>query len=741
MKIRLFILLMLVWKGASFARLEVKKPTQEHATSFAIIIDKETYDYAEEAVDAYRNAIENDGLSVYVLISQWKTPDDIKAEILKLYQQPRPLEGIVLIGDIPIPMLRNAEHMTSSFKFEEPSTSYFYSSVPSDRFYDDFHLKFKYIKQDNDNPLCHYYELLPESPQKVDKNIYSARIKAPVNDDSKYDMIKRYLERVVEQKKQQNVVDNMFVYTGYKYYSQSLNAWGDEQLYLREQFPQLYRPGGRLKKLNHTMSPDMKGIVLSEIQDPKLDIAVFHAHGDNDVQSLIDNNTGNNNIDDNLSNIKLFLRKELRNAKRQGESVEETKVELMKQYQVPEEWFEGAFNPSVIKSDSSVDYKTNIYGDEIRKISPQAKLIMFDQCYNGSFHVSPYMAGEYVFGYGSKTIAGIANTTTTLQDQWAEDNLGLLNYGIRFGQWHKMNNLLESHLFGDPTAHFTALNNQDLNRMLSLGEKDTLYWNNMMRSPETPLRSLAVRMMFKIMGADFESQLVNLYESEESFSIRLQAIQYLAQINGPVFQEILKESIHDPFEFIRRISAVWMGKVGKREYLSIMARQLVTDESERVVFNLKKSIAFIDPVAAYEELTKYLDEMPEESNKGSIREMIKGSILSSGERLNKELLPNIMNDSLRVRKKIKEIETLRIYNYIQAVPQLLQLAVNTREDVAIRVATLEALGWYSLSFNKEIILKTCDDLISRSDTPQVVKEEAIRTKNRIKEGFNNPITS
>jgi hypothetical protein len=67
--------------------------------------------------------------------------------------------------------------------------------------------------------------------------------------------------------------------------------------------------------------------------------------------------------------------------------------------------------------------------------------------------------------------------------------------------------------------------------------------------------------------------------------------------------------------------------------------------------------------------------------------------------------------------------------------------MNTKEDIAIRVATLEALGWYSLSYNKDAIIKTCDELIGKTDTPQIVKDEALRTKNRIKEGFNNPVTS
>ncbi|MGE5402930.1 MAG: HEAT repeat domain-containing protein, partial [Ignavibacteriales bacterium] len=582
--------------------------------------------------------------------------------------------------------------------------------------------------------------LLPESPQRVNKSIYRARIKAPVDDNSKYNIIRQYLLRVSEQKKQQNIIDHMLVYTGFRYYSESLSAWGDEQLSLREEFPQVYKTGGRLKKLNHNMSPYMKGIILSEIQDPKLDFAIFHAHGDDNLQNLIDY-PKSNTIDNSIDIIKLRLRKELREARRNGENIEDTKADLIKQYKVPDEWLAGAFDPVIMAQDSVQDHKMTIYGDDIKKISPQAKLILFDECYNGAFHVTPYLAGEYVFGYGS-TIAGIANSTTTLQDQWAEEFSGILNYGVRVGLWHKMNNLLESHLFGDPTFHFTSVDpGLDLNRMLTLGVGDSSSWRALLSSESVPLRTLALRMVFRQTGMGFEKELINIYRNDASFDVRLQAIKALAELNTPAFENILKESIQDPFEFIRRISAVWMGKVGNRDYLSIMAKQLVTDESERVVFALKKSIAFIDPIAAYEECIKYLNEMPEIIDKDNLKEMIKGSIMDSNDHLNKELLPNIKNDSLRIRKKIKEIETLRVYNYIQAVPELLQLAENSKEDVAIRVATLEALGWYALAKNRDSILKTCDDILSRTDTPKSVRDEALRTKNRIQEGFNNPVTS
>ncbi|MGE5401241.1 MAG: HEAT repeat domain-containing protein, partial [Ignavibacteriales bacterium] len=157
MRTKLTVIVFLVANAILYARLDVKKPTQDHPTSFAIVIDEETYHEAKDAVLAYRDAVENDGLSTYILINDWKNPDEIRSEIIKLYNQQPPLEGIVLVGDIPIPMIRNAEHLTSSFKYENNSLSYFNSSVPSDRFYDDFNLQFRYLTQDEENKLCFYY--------------------------------------------------------------------------------------------------------------------------------------------------------------------------------------------------------------------------------------------------------------------------------------------------------------------------------------------------------------------------------------------------------------------------------------------------------------------------------------------------------------------------------------------------------------------------------------------------------
>lgn len=137
----------------------------------------------------YKKSIENDKLSAYILYDNWKNPDHVKNEIKKLYNLKPQLEGVILIGDIPIPMIRGAQHLTSAFKLDEHNYPWYKSSVPSDRFYEDFDLNFEYLGQDSVYFLYHYYQLTGYSPQKIQKEIYSARIKSTPDDSLKYERL------------------------------------------------------------------------------------------------------------------------------------------------------------------------------------------------------------------------------------------------------------------------------------------------------------------------------------------------------------------------------------------------------------------------------------------------------------------------------------------------------------------------------------------------------------------------
>ena len=188
------------------AQTFVKPAMKVTETSFAVITDKGTYQACEADLKAYQETLGAEGLPTFIVYNDWKKPEDVKKVIAKLYKKNN-LEGVVFVGNVPIAMIRKAQHMTSAFKMDEVEHPFRESSVPSDRFYDDFDLKFDFLKQDSVENNFFYYNLAIESPQKIQCDIYSARIKAIDNGEDAYAQISRYLKKAIAEHKSGNKLD------------------------------------------------------------------------------------------------------------------------------------------------------------------------------------------------------------------------------------------------------------------------------------------------------------------------------------------------------------------------------------------------------------------------------------------------------------------------------------------------------------------------------------------------------
>ena len=160
------------------------------------IIDSTSYNKAQTQLMHTKGVIEKDNLATYIIIDNWKSPDDVKAFLWKLYNDKKmPLEGAVFIGDIPIPMLRDAQHLSSAFKMDQ-RRDWTQSSIPSDRFYDDFDLKFDFLKQDENRPELFYYSLRHDGSQQLNSDIYTGRIRLYDNEKgNKYTQLIAYLQK------------------------------------------------------------------------------------------------------------------------------------------------------------------------------------------------------------------------------------------------------------------------------------------------------------------------------------------------------------------------------------------------------------------------------------------------------------------------------------------------------------------------------------------------------------------
>lgn len=64
----------------------VVHPSIKTKTTFAIVVDQKSYDEAKSEIDAYRTSIEKEGLGTYLLIDDWKRPEPIREQLVKLHE-------------------------------------------------------------------------------------------------------------------------------------------------------------------------------------------------------------------------------------------------------------------------------------------------------------------------------------------------------------------------------------------------------------------------------------------------------------------------------------------------------------------------------------------------------------------------------------------------------------------------------------------------------------------------------
>ncbi len=705
------------------------KSSQDFETSFAIVIDTETYRQTENSVLAYKNMLEKEGLKVVILNNKWNDPVDIRSKLKELYNSKPRLEGAVFIGDVPIPLVMKAQHLTTAYKRNESKYPLHVAAVPSDRFYDDFDLEFKFLERDSIRTNYYYYKLSVNSPNYIKSDIYSGRIKPSVADeDNKYELIKEYLEKVVALRNKTDL-DFLMSFTGHGYNSEDLNAWTGEKIALREQFPQLYKPGNKVEFLDFSMAKQMKPFLLDRLQDTDLDIAILHEHGAPDMQ-LISGIPEVSGVTESIENVKYYLRSKLRAAKRRGKSLQDTKQRYIKTYDVPEKWFEGTFDPKIEEKDSLYNYNLDIYLDDIKSIQTESKFIMFDACFNGSFHKDRYIAGEYVFGKGS-TIVAHANSVNALQDKWPDEMLGLLGIGVKIGNWAKQTNTLETHLIGDPTFYFRCNSGVDYNKFIAYAHNNRKVWRKLLESEHPDLQSMAIANLFDPQDHEFSNQIKDIYKSSDFFTVRMECLKQLEKYNNEDYISVLQLAINDPYELIRRKAAKMIGNCGSDDLIEPLLSSIINDiYSVRVRSNALGSMDFMNPDEVLKQIPEITQKYSYMSHASELKDYIIKRVSRNSKKV-KEEFEYIKSKDGKYKYRIQNIKTLRNYNYHYMVPEYLTILDDTEIDEKLRITMIEALAWFTNSEYKAQIIEKCNQLVSSDNCSLAIRTEALRTKNRL----------
>ncbi|MDD2293543.1 MAG: hypothetical protein PHD07_04945 [Bacteroidales bacterium] len=713
------------------AQQNIITPTQNVRNSFAIFVDEGTFNACKEEIMAYRDVVEKDGLATFVLSANWESPEHVKFFIEKYYAE-QALEGAVFIGDIPVPMIRGAQHFTSAFKMDQKSFPMYDSSVPSDRFYDDLHLKFRFIEQDSTHHQLYYYWLTGDSPQRINCSIYSGRIRQTEKGEAGYEQIRGYLKKVVAERSVENPLDRIVSYTGEGSFSNSLAAWKDESITMREQVPAAFNSGADGAKFYiFYMYPYMKETLTEELKREDVDLMLFHEHGTTDRQYI----TGMPPAyydDDLYENGKMAVRRYLRGVERRStKTVAEAKESLVKEYGIDSTWFEGVLDSAFIAKDSLEDLKTGIILDDIKKINPSPRVVVFDACYNGDFRDGSFVSGEYIFGKG-KTIACFGNSVNVLQDKSATDLMGLLACGMRVGEWTKNINILESHIIGDPTYRFARPAKMP---RIKTHSTDTSYWLAILdHKMPVDVHSLALYKLFELNYPQMSDLLYTTYKESPYYTQRLQCLHLLAYYEDDNYQLLLKDAMEDPYEFIRRKATYYMGRVGRNDFIPYMVKLYMSDYmSERVAFNVSFSANHLNiPV-----MRNYFEQEIEKADYIYDKEAFSKKVndmLSSSESTMTGCWKRVIDTDMKPRSRMFYLTMLRNNPFPQMVADILRTIENPAEDASIRVTLAEALGGYVRAYNKEEIIAGCRKILdNEKNIDPDLADELTKTINRLKE--------
>ena len=731
MKKILLLIAAVICTGQIFAqKVKVTKPLVKQSNSFAIVIDNVTYDKVGDDVRAYRDALEADGLSTYIICGAWENPDQVKAQIKKVYAKAKNFEGVVFIGDVPYVMVRNAQHMTTAFKMDEKKFPIDESSVASDRFYDDLHLEFEFIQKDSLNPNKFWYKLTETSPQTLNPTFYSGRIfYPPMLGGDKYEAIGKYLRKAVEAKKNPDLLDKMVTFAGHGYNGDCLLVWQDEKIAMNENFPFLGRDHKSLKQLNFRMDKYMKYQLFSELERPGIDAFFFNEHGSIDKQHI--SGSGPEFISGAEQRLEAFrsqVNDELRWVSKSQR--EELKKKFMAEYGLNDNFFKAQIDPKPEVELAKNDPDPIIFSlDDIKALKPTPRFVMFNACYNGSFHRPGYVAGYYIFGDG-RTVVCQGNTVNVLQDRWTYEMVGLISHGVRIGEYNRMIASLEGHIIGDPTFHFREQEGSTLRRDAVAKANDQAYWEALLDAPYADIQSLALRKLTD-MGALESFDILAHMKRCKFGSTRLECIKLLSRFRDDNYIEAIKTGIYDSYEITRRNAADYAWRSGDTRLSETIIEAFANyPESQRMNYNLQKCMTLFPEKSLREALDVVKKDFTDLDIDAAVKRV--EDMIEYQQEFKRENTTTLFDNNAGLKARIAASRWMRNHNYHDQIGRMLELIADKSQELELRVNVAEMLGWYNKSMFCQQISDGCKEILNDKTIEEELRKELIQTINRVK---------
>lgn len=700
--------------------------------SFAIFVDSISQSKVANELTQYAQAVSRQGLNTeIVVINSNVTSDSIRSIIRSMATRKKsPIEGMVFVGDIPIPMLLDAQHFASAFKIVQNPKRLERSSVPSDRFYDDLDLKFDFIAQDPKKPLLYYYSLRSDSPAEIVPELYSGRIKPmALNGKDKYENLRDYLKKVVNVKNRNEQMQQMFLFSGQGYNSESMTARIDEVANAYQHFPWMSQQANSFNFLDHRQSNPGKYVIMSTLQRPEMSLALLHHHGSTEKE-YINRYVDPRSVNSQLDEAKRFFRSKIRSSVASGTPLDSAISRYAKMYDVPAHWFTTVLDKESVDADSIYDSTLDLYIDDFANYNPNARIVMLDACFNGAFNNDEYIAGAYIFSNGDCVVT-IANSVNSLQDKWSDKNIGLLGEGMRVGNITKYNPILEMHVIGDPTFAFAPKSNLGFDLNDALAEAPVSFWKKQITtSPSPSVKAMALEKLYNA-GAYKPAQVVEFFRNSTSPIERFSALMLLSKTPGAEFTKVIELGLNDNNEIVRRFATIFAGKNGNPDLIPAIIKSYAnTLKGERVNFQTQMTMALYDYDSLISELEKQRPYQYAYNEKEMMDKAKKDIESRCSNKKYADDIANISSEKPDVREARLFIRQLRNNPLHPSVDTLLSY-INKCDNEELLVSLIEALGWFNYSYRAPEIANRMVEIANDTNFSEDVRDEATKSAIRL----------
>lgn len=718
--------------------LQVRPPERELPVSVALVVDSAAHAAARPAFDAWIAAQAARGVGTTLVVCGDASASGLRGTLARLRDESR-IEGAVFAGDLPVPMLRAAQHLTSAFKMEEERHPREESSVPSDAYYEDLDLVWEPLPRKDGDGSREYFELSPSSPQRLERDLWVSR--ASFEGETRHAQLAGFFaSRAREIEAGAQPLRQALSFEGHGYVSESLDAWAARRELWRDALPALHGGGspqsGRWRAYHHLGGRDQLQRFLRELSDPALDVCIVHAHGDVSRQLLLGEPEAST-VDARRDALRRGLRLRLRRAVERGEAFAAAQARIASDAQVPAEWLADALDPDVVRADEAAEAARELDAAEIRALRPQARLALLDECFNGAFQESDDIATAWLAGGATRAV--VANSVNVLQDLAGEEHLGLLGDGEWIGRWHRRSPYLESQCLGDGTFGFASGRSGPPVDPWSdtLWSDETLARVNV---PSVPSRQREVALWMRARrGAVAVRELQDILAGDTAPAVRLQALAALARTRSAEFAGALEIALRDGNELVRRKAVELMAERGETEHIRPLAMAALLDPSPRVAFDAREGVRWFDPRLVEAELRDLRTLLgPRAHVEGTGAEL--EQCLREAERAFDDDLAALGDPAHDPRKLVQAVRNFRLYRIHRAFPLLLALVADEARPLEARIAAAEALGWHSMNPSWPQAAQALDGIAARQGTAPALARECVKTAGRLRAGPNHPLT-